>query len=101
MPYLQLGAVGAVVLGVAMALYFLVFFTTLLSPRRRAPALAFPTAQAHHDGRLALTENLAPWVVASLVLLAIAYAPPLYQAVTRPARGAPPFEPTSPVAIAP
>jgi cytochrome c oxidase subunit 1 len=100
-PLLQLGAIGAAILGLAMMLYFLVFFVTLASPRRREPALAFPTAEAYHDARLAVTDDLAPWVVASVLLVVIAYAPPLYQVVTSPARGAPAYEPTSPIAIGP
>jgi cytochrome c oxidase subunit 1 len=59
--------------------------------------LTFPTADAYHDEDLPLVRNFTPWVVAAIVLLLIAYVPPIYEAVTGPATGAPPYAPTSPL----
>jgi len=94
----HMGAVGAVIMGVAMLLFFAVFFTTVLSPAKREPGLCIPTAEAYHDTDPAFLRNFTPWVLAAVVLLVIAYAPPLYQAVTGPTEGAPPYSPYSPVA---
>ena len=93
----DLGAIGGIVMGVAMLLFFVVFFGTLLGRRQQEPALALPTAEAYHDGPGRFVLNFRPWVVAAIVLLAIAYVPPIYEVVTGPTQGAPAYEPSSPV----
>jgi hypothetical protein len=83
---------------VAMLLFFIVFFATLLGSKDHEPALVLPTAEAYHDGSGRFVSNFRPWVVAALVLLAIAYIPPLYEVITGPTQSVPAYEPSSPVA---
>jgi hypothetical protein len=85
----------------AMAFFFIVFFATLLGSKERAPGLVLPTAVAYHDGGGRFVLNFRPWVVAAIILLAIAYIPPLYEIVTGPTQKVPAYEPSSPVVARP
>ena len=80
-----------------MVAFFVVFFATLLGPRVGEPSLALPTAEAHHDGELTPLRNFTPWVVAAVLLLVVAYAPPIYQVLQNRSPGAPAYDPASPV----
>jgi cytochrome c oxidase subunit 1 len=93
-----LGAVGGVIMFVAMLAFFVVFFASLLSRKVREPSLELPTAEAHHDGELSALRNFTPWVVAAVLLLVVAYAPPIYQVLQNQGQGAPAYDPDSPVA---
>jgi pimeloyl-ACP methyl ester carboxylesterase len=95
----QLGAVGGVIITAAMLVYFVVFFATLLGAKEREPAVSLPTSEPYHDEDVAAVHDFTPWVVAAIVLLVIAYAPPLYEVVTGPAQAVPGYDPASPVAI--
>lgn len=97
LPWSQLGAVGGVVMTLAMLAYFAVFFVTLLGPCVDEPCLDLPAAEAYHDEDAAYVRNFTPWVVAAIVLLVIAYVPPIYSIVTGTAEPAPAYEATSPV----
>jgi cytochrome c oxidase subunit 1 len=97
----NLGAIGGVIMSVAMLFFFLVFFATLLSPQEREPALSLPTSEAYHDGKGMFALNFKPWVIAAVVLLAIAYIPPLYEVVTGPTQSVPGYAPSSPAVLAP
>ena len=94
----QLGAVGGVIMTAAMLLFFIVFFATLLSPAEQPVSLRFPTSEALHDGSGRFVLNFRPWVIAAVVLLAIAYIPPIYEVVSGPTQSVPAYEPSSPVA---
>jgi cytochrome c oxidase subunit 1 len=97
----HLGAIGSVIMTLAMVFFFVVFFATLLGRREREPSLALPEAEAYHDGDARYVLNFTPWVAAAIILLAIAYIPPLYEVVTGPTQGAPAYEPSSPVVANP
>ncbi len=93
----HIGALGGVIMGIAMLCYFLVFFGTLFS-RAQAPAtLVFPTAEAYHDEPAPLLQRFTPWVVAAIILLFVAYVPPLYEIVTGPTQAVPGYAPSRPV----
>ena len=95
----QLGVIGGIIMTAAMFLFFVVFFATLLGKKEQEAALLLPTAEAYHDGSGRLVANFRPWVVAAIVLLAIAYIPPLYEIVTGPTQSVPAYEPSSPVPV--
>lgn len=97
----HLGAIGGIIMTVAMACFFIVFFATLLGRTADEPAVALPTAEAYHDGSGRLVLNFRPWVAAALILLAIAYIPPIYEVVTGPTQGVPAYEPSSPIVAPP
>jgi cytochrome c oxidase subunit I len=94
----QLGAVGGIIMSVAMLLFFIVFFTTLASRREEEPVLALPTSEPYHDGSGRFVLNFRPWVAAAVILLAIAYVPPLYEVITGPTQSVPGYAPSSPIA---
>jgi cytochrome c oxidase subunit I len=93
----QLGAIGGVIMTVAMVAFFAVFFATLLGPRTAEATLVLPAADAYHDEELAAVRNFTPWVVAAIVLLAIAYVAPIYSVVTGPTQPMPAYDPSSPL----
>jgi cytochrome c oxidase subunit 1 len=95
----RIGAVGGIIMAAALLCFFVVFFATLLAPREREPELRLPTAQAYHDEDLGAVRNFTPWVVAAVLLLAVAYVPPLYEVVTGPTRAVPGYDPGSPVVL--
>ena len=95
----QVGAVGGVIMAAAMLGFFAVFFATLFGARTAAPALALPVSEAYHDENLPAVRNFTPWVAVAIVLLAIAYVPPIYSAVTGPPQVAPAYEPSSPLPV--
>lgn len=97
----QAGAVGGIVISFAMLCFFIVFFATLFGAKERAPELALPTAEPYHDEDVSFIRNFTPWVVTAVILIAIAYAPPLYEVVTGPTQAVPGYDPASPVAVAP
>ena len=88
-------------MALAMLAYFTIFFTTLFGRREAAPAVVLPGAPPLHDEPAGPLRNFAPWVVAAIVLLAIAYVPPLYSVVTGPTQPAVAYDPSSPMPIAP
>jgi cytochrome c oxidase subunit 1 len=93
----HLGAIGGVIMTLAMLGFFVVFFATLLGARTTAPSLALPAADAYHDERLAAVRDFTPWVAVAIVLLVIAYGPPIYSVVTGPTQSVPAYDPSSPV----
>lgn len=97
----RLGAIGGVIISFAMLCFFVVFFTTLFGPKEHDPAIVLPTSEVYHDADVGVLRNFTPWVVAALILLAIAYVPPLYEVVHGPTQAVPGYDPASPVAAAP
>jgi cytochrome c oxidase subunit 1 len=97
----RLGALGGVIITVAMVAFFTIFFATLFGRTERAAGLTLPTAEPYHDEDLGFVRNFTPWVIAAVILLAIAYVPPLYEVVTGPTQSVPGYDPASPVVAAP
>ncbi len=97
MIWSHIGMLGGIIMTVAMLAYFVVFFATLFGAKERAAALRFPTAEAYHDGDLGMVRNFTPWVLAAVVLLVIAYVPPIWEAVAGPVQRVPGYTPSSPV----
>ncbi|MGH7786129.1 MAG: cbb3-type cytochrome c oxidase subunit I [Candidatus Binatia bacterium] len=95
----RLGAVGGVVMGLAMLAFFTVFFATLCGRRTAVPALALPESEPYLDEPLGAVRNFTPWVVAAVVLLIIAYVPPIYSIVTGPTQAVPAYGPASPMPL--
>jgi cytochrome c oxidase subunit 1 len=74
----RITALGGTIMLASMVCYFAVFFSTLFSKRREEPSLDFPVAEAYHDEEPGALANFRPWVVAAVVLVVLAYLPPLY-----------------------
>jgi len=100
-PWSRLGAVGGTIMAVALVCFAIVFLATLCASREREPALALPESAAYHDEQLGMVRNFTPWVAVAIVLLIIAYVPPLYEIVTGPTQAVPAYSPSSPVVAGP
>ncbi len=97
----RVGAVGGIIISCAMLCFFIVFFATLFGATERPPHLALPTAEPYHDEDIGFIRNFTPWVVAAVILVAIAYVPPLYEVVTGPTQAVRAYDPASPAPIGP
>jgi cytochrome c oxidase subunit 1 len=95
----RLGAVGGILMTLAMVVYFAVFFSTLFAPARQVVEIRFPTAEPLRFESLGATRNFTPWVVVAVIFLVIAYAPPLVEVLTGNTVPVPPYEPFSPVPV--
>ncbi|MCX8072787.1 MAG: cbb3-type cytochrome c oxidase subunit I [Candidatus Binatia bacterium] len=95
----QLGAVGGILMTLAMVVYFAVFFSTLFAPVRVVGEIRFPTAEPLRPESLGATRNFTPWVIVAVIFLIIAYAPPLLEVLRGSTVPSPPFEPFSPVPV--
>ncbi len=74
-------AVGGTILGISAILYFIVVLKTVLAKKHvpAAEVVAIPVAEALHDPQLtpAWLDRWGPWLVATIVLVIIAYGPQL------------------------
>jgi cytochrome c oxidase subunit 1 len=100
-PWSRLGALGGTLMAAALVCYFVVFFATLLGRADRAPQLQLPEAEPYHDEDVGAVRNFTPWVIAAIVLLVIAYLPPLYEVVAGPTQAVPGYRPASPIVAGP
>jgi len=96
-----MGALGGTLMALALLCYFIVFFATLLGGADSEPYLDLPEAEALHDEDVPAVRNFTPWVVAAIVLLIVAYTPPLYEVLAGPTQPAPGYLPSSPIPAAP
>lgn len=92
-----LGTVGATVMTVAMAVYFVIFFATLFGKKRTESELSFPVSEPYHDEDVPVVQTFKPWIVASVILLVIAYVPPFLEVIRGRYAGAPAYSPGSPL----
>lgn len=93
----HIGALGGVIMSLAMLGFFVVFFATLAGGKEGEPVLTLPAAAAYHDQDVGFLHDFTPWVVAAVILLLIAYGPPLYEIVAGPIQAVPGYVPSSPV----
>lgn len=100
-PTAYLTGIGAAVMTVAFVVYLAVWVATLAGePATQGGHLSFPTAESLHpvaDTR-SVVMRLRPWLVISLLLVAVSYWAPLRQALRTP-QGAPPYAPDNPVPL--
>jgi len=92
------GTIGGTIMFIAMLLFFVVFFATLLRKRTAEPVLELPTSELVHDENVPAVQSFGPWLVAAAVLLVIAYTMPFVDLAKAKYEGAPPYIPSSPVA---
>jgi cytochrome c oxidase subunit I len=95
------GTIGGTLMFLAMLLYFIVFFATLLRQKSREGALELPVSEPYHDEDIAAVQSFRPWLVAAVILLVIAYTAPFIELAQGRYPGAEPYSPSSPVAQKP
>lgn len=92
-----MGAIGGIIMFLAVLIFFINFFAALLSKSREKPGeLCFPTAEAYHDEQIPWALNFKPWVIAMILAIIVAYVPPLYQILSGHQEKAIPYRPWSP-----
>ncbi len=92
------GTIGGSVMFLAMLLFFIVFFATLLRRKTNEGALELPVSEPYHDEDVPSVQSLRPWLVGAALLLVVAYAMPFVELARGRYEGAPPYTPDSPVA---
>jgi len=91
-----LGSIGGIIMTVAALMFFIVFFATLLGKARKEGALELIESEPYHDEHVPAVQKFTPWIVAAVLLLIIAYAPPIVQTLRSNFPGARPYSPDSP-----
>jgi cytochrome c oxidase subunit 1 len=98
----HIGAVGGCIMGLAILLYFVVLIRSLAGSR--SPALErepffIPLSEAYHNENVPALRNFTPWITAAVLLIVVAYYPPISEIVKSKVKPAPGYAPDSPVAI--
>ena len=78
------GAVGGILMGLAVLLFVYVLVRSLASARsaQLANSFALPVSEPYHDEDIRVVRNFKPWVVAGIVAILISYVPPLVQVLS-------------------
>jgi cytochrome c oxidase subunit 1 len=99
-PTTTLALAGGIIMTTAACMFFVVFFGTIFSRRKLAPALELPVSEALHDEkRIPLFDTFRPWLITMAVIIVLAYVPAFIDASNTPAVGAPQFTPDNPVPV--
>jgi cytochrome c oxidase subunit 1 len=93
------GTIGGVIMCLTMLLFFVIFFGTLLRKKTSEGALEFPVTTVYHDEDVVAVQSLRPWLVATVILLIVAYTMPFVELAKARYEGAPRYSPASPVAL--
>ncbi len=94
-----LGSLGGTIMTIAALIYFVVFFATLFGKPVKQGALELIVSEPYHDEQIPAVQSLTPWLAGALLLIVVAYAPPLTQTLRSNFPGAPPYSPDSPVPL--
>ncbi|HEX7517755.1 MAG TPA: cbb3-type cytochrome c oxidase subunit I [Chthoniobacterales bacterium] len=94
-----LGSLGGTIMTIAALIYFIVFFATLFGKRVKQGALELIVSEPYHDEQIPAVQSLTPWLAGAVLLIVVAYAPPLIQTLRSNFPGAPPYSPDSPVPL--
>lgn len=84
---------------IAALMFFVGFFATLFDCKTREGALEMIVSEPYHDEDVPFVRSFKPSLVASVVLLAIAFGPPLTQTLRSNFPGAPAYTPDSPLPL--
>jgi len=95
----MLGSIGGTIMTIAALIFFIIFFATLLGRSARQGALDLIVSEPYHDERVRAVQSFTPWLAGAILLLVIAYAPPIAQTLRSNFPGAPPYTPDRPSPI--
>jgi cytochrome c oxidase subunit 1 len=88
-----LSAIGGIVLFTSAAFFLLVMLGTALAGKRRAPEPLEWAEPLHPPGKAGLLDRFGLWTIVAIVLVAIAYAVPLWNHLRMERFGSPGFTP--------
>jgi cytochrome c oxidase subunit 1 len=94
-----LGSLGGTIMTIAALIYFVVFFATLFGKPAKRGALELIVSEPYHDEQIPAVQSFTPWLAGAVLLIVIAYAPPLIQTLRSNFPGAPPYSPDNPVPL--
>jgi cytochrome c oxidase subunit 1 len=94
-----LGSVGGTIMAIAALIFFVVFFTTLFSRSTKPSTLGLLVSEPYHDEQVPWVKSFTPWLAGALLLLVIAYAPPIAQTLRSGFPGARAFTPDRPLPL--
>jgi len=94
-----LGSLGGTIMTIAGLMFFIVFFATLFGKSLKEGALELITSESYHDEHVPAVQSFTPWLAGAILLLVIAYTPPIAQTLRSNFPGAPPYAPDNPVPI--
>ena len=94
-----LGSLGGTIMTIAGLMFFIVFFATLFGKSVKQGALELITSENYHDEHVPAVQSFTPWLTGAVLLVVIAYTPPIAQTLRSNFPGAPPYTPDNPVPI--
>jgi len=94
-----LGSLGGTIMTIAALFFFLIFFVTIFSRARKEGALELVVSEPYHDEQVRAVQSFPPWLAGAVLLLIIAYTPPIAQTLRSGFPGARPFTPDNPVPV--
>ena len=94
-----LGSIGGTIMAVAALVFFIVFFATVFSRSVRQGRLELIVSETYYDEHIPAVQSFTPWLAGAVLLLIIAYAPPIAQTLRSNFPGARPFAPDNPLPI--
>jgi hypothetical protein len=89
-------------MGLAILLYFVVLLGTLAAHRSAALAatpFVVPLSEPYHDENIPALRNFSPWILAAVLLIIVAYYPPIRDIVRSNFQLAPGYSPDSPALV--
>lgn len=92
----MLGSIGGTIMAIAALIFFIVFFATLFGKRTKQGVLELIVSEPYHDERAPVVQTFTPWLAGAVLLLVIAYAPPITQTIRSNFPGAPAYSPDNP-----
>lgn len=95
----MLGSVGGTIMTIAALIFFVVFFATLFSRSTSEAALDLIVSEPYHDEQVRAVQSFTPWLSGAILLVVIAYAPPIAQTLRSNFPGAQPYSPDRPSPI--
>jgi cytochrome c oxidase subunit 1 len=94
----MLAAVGGTIMTLAIVVYAYVLLRSLFTAACSSEPFQVPLSEAYHNEDISAVKTLRPWIIGSVALVVLAYAPPIYQILRDGNPGGAAFAPNSPLA---
>ena len=95
----HLGTIGGTIMAIAALIFFIVFFATLFGKPATEGSLDLIVSEPYHDENVRAVQSFTPWLIGAVLLILIAYTPPIVQTLRSNFPGAPPYTPDRPLPI--
>lgn len=95
----HIGAIGGCIMGFAIVCYFIALIRTLMAPSTQTEVFSVPLSAAYHNENIPAVRNFAPWITAAVLLIVVAYFPPIHDILNNNFQSAPGYRPDSPAVV--